>query len=261
MSETRRIELRGEPVAGGKLPLVCAPLVGRTRDEVLAELAAILPKRPDLLEWRVDFFDGIGDTAAVVDLAATIQRVAGETPLLFTRRSSREGGEPIALGEQQVIELHRAVCASRCCDLVDWELGSAPDDLRRVREETRAAGILLVASFHDFERTPPLEVLADRFAAAERAGADIAKVAVMPRSPEDVLTLLQATARARRELRIPLISMSMGAYGSLTRLVGWVFGSAVTFAVGKAGSAPGQIPIEDVNAVIDLLQRSMRGPP
>ena len=94
-------------------------------------------------------------------------------------------------------------------------------------------------------------------AEVEKLDADVAKVAVMPQKLEDVLTLMQATLAASRELRIPVISMSMGAWGALSRLFGGVFGSALTFAVGAASSAPGQVPIEDVRAALALLRKSM----
>jgi hypothetical protein len=46
---------------GGETPLLCTPLVGRTRKRVLAEAASVLRQKPDLVEWRVDFFDAVGD--------------------------------------------------------------------------------------------------------------------------------------------------------------------------------------------------------
>ena len=122
MTETKLIHLRGKPVSGGAHPLICTPLVGRTREAVRAELAAVLPKKPDLIEWRVDFFEGIGDTALVIDTARSMKASAGETPILFTRRSSREGGEPIALVEADVVKLYEAVCAARCVDMIDYEM-------------------------------------------------------------------------------------------------------------------------------------------
>jgi 3-dehydroquinate dehydratase-1 len=100
--------------------------------------------------------------------------------------------------------------------------------------------------------------LAAKFLTADQLGADVAKVAVMPRDFDDVLTLLTATRQASKKLRIPLISMSMGPLGAITRLVGGVFGSSLSFAVGAASSAPGQVPIEDLNAVLEILQKSMR---
>jgi 3-dehydroquinate dehydratase-1 len=78
----------------------------------------------------------------------------------------------------------------------------------------------------------------------------------MPQSLQDVHRLLGATLRASERLAIPVISMSMGGLGAVTRLCGGVFGSALTFAVGSAASAPGQVPIADVRAAVAVLQRA-----
>src|SRR5207237_7681533 len=109
-------------------------------------------------------------------------------------------------------------------------------------------------SFHDFKATPPADALVQRFERAAALGADAGKIAEMPQSLEDVLTLLAATARASASASIPLVSMAMGPLGAVTRASGWLFGSAMTFAVGASSSAPGQMPIDDVRAAIEVLQ-------
>ncbi|MBI5276108.1 MAG: type I 3-dehydroquinate dehydratase [Burkholderiales bacterium] len=255
----RPISISGRPLAGGRLPAVCAPLVGRTRDALLAECRVVAAKRPDLLEWRVDFFEGIVDVAAVLDAAAALRSAAGGIPLLFTRRSSREGGEAIAIGEAQVVAMYRAVCEARAADLVDFEASNDEADVRAVREASRGHGLGLVLSHHNFHFTPPAGELVARFVQAERLGADVAKVAVMPRSAEDVLCLFDATLQASRQLAIPVVSMSMAGLGAVSRLAGGVFGSALTFAVGREASAPGQVPIEDVRLVAEVLRRVSEG--
>lgn len=253
------IQLGGKPIAGGKFPLICAPLVGRTFDRLIAELEEVLPKKPDVLEWRVDFFEDIGDQTAVIAAASAIKHKAGKIPLLFTRRSVIEGGENIALSEAQVITLYNAVCASSCIDLIDYEMANDPANIAQVRASACDNGVLLVLSFHNFSFTPGLETLTEKFLLADQLGADVAKVAVMPRDLGDVLTLLTATYEASKKLHIPLISMSMGPMGAITRVAGSVFGSALSFAVGAASSAPGQVPIEDLNAAIEILDTSMGG--
>jgi 3-dehydroquinate dehydratase-1 len=259
MPTNKPIELNGQAIAGGKFPLVCTPLVGRTPEQLMAELAVVLPKQPDVLEWRVDYFDAIGDSAAVIATAHAIKQAAGNIPLLFTRRSTMEGGEKIAINEDQVIAMYTAVCESKSIDLIDYEMANDARNIDRVRTAAKANDIKLVLSFHDFSLTPGLETLAGKFLTAEQLGADVAKVAVMPRDLDDVLTLLTATREASKKLRIPLISMSMGPYGAMTRLFGWAFGSALTFAVGASSSAPGQVPIEDLNTALTILQKSMGG--
>ena len=259
MQTNKPIELNGQPIAGGKFPLICTPLVGRTLEKLMTELDVVLSKKPDVLEWRVDFFEQIGDTAGVIAAASAIKSKAGEIPLLFTRRSTIEGGEKIALSEAQVIAMYAAVCESKSIDLIDYEMANDAANIVRVRDAAKANGIKLVLSFHNFSYTPGLETLAAKFLMADQLGADVAKVAVMPRDLDDVLTLLTATRDASKKLRIPLISMSMGPYGALTRMVGGVFGSSLTFAVGASSSAQGQVPIEDLNAVLAILQKSMAG--
>jgi 3-dehydroquinate dehydratase-1 len=253
------IDARGKKL-GGETPLICTPLVGRSRERILAEAASVVDKKPDVIEWRVDFFEGIGDTAAVLGVARALRETAGALPILCTRRTRRAGGEPIAIGDEDVVRLYDAVGASRLVDFIDFEMGNDPEHVRRVRESTRAHGTRLILSYHNFGYTPGSEFLVQRFLEAERLGADVAKVAVMPRDRTDVLTLLAATAEADAKGGIPLISMAMGPLGSVTRMIGGVFGSSLSFAVGEAASAPGQIPIADLTAVFDILRRARGGP-
>lgn len=256
MQQPRPIILGTRPLAGGRLPAVCAPLVARTRDALAAEAAAVAAKQPDLLEWRVDFFERIADTGEVLAAARALKQAAAGIPVLFTRRAQREGGQPIALTEPQVLALYEAVAASGTVDALDFEMCNAAADVELVRGLARTHGLALVLSFHDFQQTPSDEELRARFTQAQRLGADVAKLAVMPRSVADVHRLLGATLQASEALPIPVVSMAMGGIGAVSRLAGGVFGSALTFAVGSAPSAPGQIPIEDVRAALAVLQRA-----
>lgn len=253
----RPIFIKGRPLAGGRLPAICAPLVAGSADALAAEARAVAAKAPDLLEWRVDFFSAVADTQAVLAAAKAIHAAAGGVPLLFTRRSTLEGGQPIALDEPGVVALYRAVCEQGLVDLVDFEMSRDEEHIRAVQGAARAAGIGLVLSFHDFHRTPDADAIVERFRLAEALGADVGKVAVMPEREEDVLRLLDATAEASRACGIPIVSMSMGGIGAVSRIAGGVFGSALTFAVGAKSSAPGQMPIEDVRAVLAVLQRAV----
>jgi 3-dehydroquinate dehydratase I len=253
------IHVHGQPISCENTPLICTPLVGKTPEAVINELAVVLPKRPDVIEWRVDFFEEIGTLATVIDVAGRIKQAAGAIPIIFTCRSMNEGGERIQLDGAGVVQLLAAVCAGRCVDIIDYELSNAADDRARLRQASRANDVAMIMSYHNFQSTPDAATLAAKFMDAERLGADIAKVAVMPRSPEDVLTLLGAVWRASEAGSIPLIAMSMGGIGAVSRMVGGVFGSALTFAVGKSSSAPGQIAIEDLRIALNTVGRSVTG--
>jgi 3-dehydroquinate dehydratase I len=258
MSDGKIIDIRGRRL-GGATPLICSPLVGRTRDAILAEAATVVAKQPDVIEWRVDYFGDIADTAAVLDAGRALRAAVGDAPVIFTRRSTKEGGEPIAIGDEDVVRLYDAVGASGLVDFVDFEMGNDADHIRRVRESARRHGTRLILSYHNFGYTPGVDFLVQRFLEAERLGGDVAKVAVMPRDRGDVLALLAATSQAEAKARIPLISMSMGPLGAVTRMIGGVFGSSLSFAVGAGSSAPGQLPIADLAAVYEILARTRGG--
>ena len=259
MNQTKPIQVQGKPLGGGVVPAIITPLVGKTLAAILDEVATTVPKQPDLLEWRVDFFEAIGDIKAVVDAAQAIRQASGGIPVLLTRRNVTEGGMPIPIAEPAVVAMYAAACQARCVEMIDYELSNAPGDLKLLREVSASYGIAMIMSYHNFQMTPDADTLDSKFAAAERLGADVAKIAVMPTNAQDVLALLAATDRARQALKIPLISMSMGGIGSLSRIMGWVYGSAATFAVGKSSSAPGQIAIEDLRAVLTTVRKAVTG--
>jgi 3-dehydroquinate dehydratase-1 len=258
MGTTKVIDIRGRKL-GGSTPLICSPLVGRTPERLLAEAASVAAKEPDVIEWRVDFFGPIGETAVVLETGRTLRASIGDAPLIFTRRSIREGGEPIAIGDDDVVRLYDAVGASGIVDFLDFEMGNDAEHVKRVVTDARAHGTRVILSYHNFAYTPGLEFLVQRVLDAERLGGDVAKVAVMPRDRNDVLTLLAASSQAEAKARIPLISMAMGPLGALTRMVGGLFGSSLSFAVGEGSSAPGQMPIADLKAVYAIIERARGG--
>ena len=245
------IAIRGKRAA---YPLICAPLVGADRNALLAEAKAALTAGADILEWRIDF---LKDFSSAIQTGRALREAIGSLPLLLTRRSVAEGGQPVSLSEKEIVDLYREACAAGFADLVDYEMSSAEADIQSVREAARRHGVGLVCSFHDFERTPPLAELAKQFRRAQELGGDVAKVSVMARNSEDVLTLLAATQQASKALELPLIGISMGPHGALSRTIGFAFGSALTFGVAAAGSAPGQMPIGELRSAIEIARKAL----
>lgn len=235
--------------------MICTPLVGQTKEKIVGQLEQVLLKQPDVIEWRVDFFEHVDDTEQVLDVVDTVKKEIGDKPLIFTLRSVREGGHPVSLTDEEAIALNAEVCRRTAAEYVDCELSNDPEHIRYLRKVAADNGKLVIGSFHDFNMTPSRDVLLGKITAAERFGLDVAKVAVMPQSLEDVLTLLGVTLEAKRRVRIPLITMSMGKHGAVSRMVGGIFGSSLSFAVGALSSAPGQIPIDDLKTVFDIIDR------
>ncbi|SDJ56055.1 type I 3-dehydroquinate dehydratase [Salimicrobium halophilum] len=234
---------------------ICTPIVGRTIDEVKEELRTIVPKEPDLLEWRADNFRNLADTEQVLAVLETIGDVKKDIPLLFTIRDQNEGGESLDIDSSHKIDLIERVAANSHVSLIDFEVKQSEEDLHRVKEAAVANNKQLILSYHDFSSTPSKEEMMSTLEAAKTKGADYAKLSVTPETKQDVLSLLTVTEEAERTLGIPVITMAMGGLGTVTRMFGWYFGSIVTFAVGGHPSAPGQIPIEDLEKTIAHIRK------
>jgi 3-dehydroquinate dehydratase I len=195
----------------------------------------------------------------VLDVARAIRQAGGSIPIIFTRRASHEGGEAIGVAEEAVVALYETVAASGLVDIIDYELSQSSQNKVRLRAASRSHGVSMILSYHNFKNTPAVAELVGKIAAAEQQGADIAKVAVMPAAPGDVLVLLEATLAASAQVQIPIVTMSMGAVGAMSRLCGWMYGSVITYAVGQGSSAPGQMPIDDLRAALTALQHGGAG--
>ena len=136
----------------------------------------------------------------------------------------------------------------------DVEFFPNQEELPALIGQAHKAGVAVVCSSHDFHKTPSRTEMVTRLTAMQQAGADLPKLAVMPNSPSDVLELLAATAEmAEQHPETPVITMSMGALGAVSRLCGETFGSAMTFANPGQASAPGQVALDVVNEVLDSL--------
>lgn len=240
---------------GSGMPKVCVPIVEKTREDILSTAKAICSTEADLVEWRADWYEDVSAFSEVIKTADMLRSILGETPLLFTFRSAREGGEK-ELSLESYAALLENVAKTGFVDLIDVEVFSGDDAVKNIIQTAHAHGIKVIASNHDFEGTPAREELVARLCKMQDLGADILKIAVMPQTRSDVLTLLSVTEEmSSLHTSRPVITMSMGRTGTLSRLCGEVFGSAVTFASFGKVSAPGQIAIEDLKAGLLLLHK------
>lgn len=143
-------------------------------------------------------------------------------------------------------------------DLVDVEAFTGDEIVKEIIEEVHKVNVKVVASNHDFDKTPAKEEIVSRLRNMQELGADIPKIAVMPNSKKDVLVLLAATEEMSSEYADrPIITMSMAGTGVISRLCGEVFGSALTFGAAKKASAPGQMEVNNLETVLQLLHKSL----
>ena len=130
--------------------------------------------------------------------------------------------------------------------------------VKEIIEAAHEVIVKVVASNHDFDRTPEKDDIVSRLRKMQDLGADIPKIAVMPNNKKDVLVLLSATEEMASEYADrPIITMSMAGTGVISRLCGEVFGSALTFGAAKKASAPGQMEVNNLETVLQLLHKSL----
>ena len=253
---TKPLKIRNTIIGAG-IPKICVPVTGRSREMIRQQAVKIAAAQPDLVEWRADYFEEIETPEAVAEILSTLRGILREIPILFTFRTEKEGGErPIE--KKNYVKLNETVAKTGLADAIDVELyldENVTIPLIRVIQE---CGCIVVSSNHHFSRTPKREELELIFGDMEKSGADIMKVAVMPRSPEEVLNLLMVTQEISAKSERPVITMSMGGQGVLSRMSGELFGSSVTFAAVEEASAPGQIPIEELRMVLHVLHKSLQ---
>lgn len=237
---------------GSGIPKICVPIVEKTSDEIKAAAEQIVKLPADLVEWRADWYEDWQDAAAVLKLLVELQRILKGKPLLFTLRTKAEGGEA-KVTEDVYFELILRVARVGSADLLDVEYFRGERTGEMIRE-AKLAGKKVISSSHDFQKTPDAEELLSRLADMEEEGADLVKVAVMPKNKKDVLELLEVTRKASEgTIQVPCITMAMGSLGVGTRILGETFGSAVTFGTMGKASAPGQLEVKELKQILDTL--------
>lgn len=245
-------------VIGEGMPKICIPVTGKTGEEIKKETGEIIKLNPDLVEWRIDCWEEKTGEEKKWEMLKTISDILGEIPLLFTFRTAAEGGSR-EIGTGDYVKLLKAAAKTGYADLIDVEVFSCGELAKSLIEELHQAGTKVVASNHHFDRTPSREEIFSRMKNMEESGADILKMAVMPENFSDMCRLLEATAAFSRESRHPLITMSMGKTGVLSRLCGEITGSCVTFGAGVNASAPGQMEAGRLRKILEEIHQIQAG--
>ena len=202
-----------------------------------SELERARELRLDLIEARVDLMEP-EKIRENLDLIADYGFYS-----VLTVRPLWEGGG-FKGNEEERLNLFKELISHPAVGAVDVELRA--EILPEVRDLTKGEGKKLIVSYHDFERTPEKEEIREIFERAVESGADIVKTAFMGSSHQDAAKVCSVMA----ELSHPKIFMVMGEAGKFTRVVGFSFGSLLTYTFFGRPVAPGQIEAEKL---VELL--------
>lgn len=249
------MRIKGKEIGTGR-PCVCVPVMGKTKQEIVDEILSLADSAVDIIEWRVDAFSEYKNYNAIREVLQEAAPHLKDKVFLYTFRTKAQGGLGIVTSEE-LEDIHELAAESGCVDLLDLEYFEEDYPMIKIHE-LQEKGVKIVASHHDFVETPEREVMKMLLENMCAGNADIVKIAVMPQTEEDVLRLLSVTNEFYRENPdTPIISMSMGKLGMISRLCGETFGSCVTFAANKESSAPGQMNMQKVVEIVDFLHKNL----
>jgi 3-dehydroquinate dehydratase-1 len=253
----RPVKVRDVVIGEGRVKTI-VPITGTTADEAIAQARNIgASAQTDVVEFRIDFLDIALDGGKLALLGPKVVAELKGKPLIVTFRTKAEGGNQ-AIADADYAALYETLLKARFADLIDVEMFRAEPVVRRLVAAAHAAGGFVVMSNHDFSGTPPAAELLARLRKQQELGADVLKLAMMPRNPGDVLELLRATwEMSSRYAERPMMTMSMGGTGVVSRFAGEIFGSAMSFGMIGRASAPGQVEVDRLAGVLDLVHRSL----
>lgn len=251
----KSFQIKGITIGEGR-PVICVPVVEAASEDVIAKIRELTEKNVQMLEWRVDCFSKAADPEAVRAVLEAVKPFVTKTVFLFTFRTKQQGGS-MRLEEKKIIQLNEIAAKSGCADMIDMEFFEASRPEKEIRRLQRM-GARIIASHHDFHGTPDERILRMLLEQMQQGGADVAKLAVMPKDADDVLRLLKVTYDVKKKYpTLPVVTMSMGGLGVISRLSGEVFGSCITFGADGAVSAPGQMQMDTLAYILDALHGSI----
>lgn len=207
----------------------------------------------DILEVRSDYFDEAEDEAHI----AIVEKIAGSfpgCPVIYTYRSSREGGE----GTRSVEAYHRLLkkVIENCrIDLIDIEYLTDENVVKDLIASAKKNNIKVLLSNHDFEETPSLEEMQKLIYRMDTEGGDILKVAYAPKTVSDTLDVMHAVHKGKSALGDKVIGISMGEMGAITRVSGGTFGSCMTYGYIADTAAPGQVHASKIKEALKVYEQ------
>ncbi len=238
-----------------KLPVkTIVPITAKTREQAIAQAKVIAANADtDLAEFRIDLLNFASDRKQVIALGHELKQILGTKPLIATIRTHNEGGQ-LTISDADYGKTYQAYLQQPFMDMLDVEMFRDQQIVKDTVKMAHAKKVLIVMSNHDFQKTPPESEIIKRLLKQDELGADILKIAVMPQNKQDVFTLMNATLKVSQQSKKPLLTMSMGKLGTISRIATANMGGSFSFGMIGEASAPGQIDVTQLKQFLKTVQ-------
>ncbi|HFG6862976.1 type I 3-dehydroquinate dehydratase [Acinetobacter baumannii] len=230
------------------------PITAKTKEQALAQAQVIANTADvDLAEFRIDLLSFASDTKQVIALGHELKKILGNKPMIATIRTKNEGGQ-LEISDVDYGKTYQAYLKNPFMDWLDVEMFRDQKVVSDIVQKAHQKKVLIVMSNHDFQKTPSQDEIEKRLLKQDQMGADILKIAVMPKSKQDVFTLMNATLKVSQQTTKPLLTMSMGQLGTISRVATANMGGSYSFGMIGQASAPGQIDVTKLKQILQTVQ-------
>ncbi|EMC7871002.1 type I 3-dehydroquinate dehydratase [Acinetobacter baumannii] len=230
------------------------PITAKNKEQALAQAQVIANTADaDLAEFRIDLLSFASDTKQVIALGHELKKILGNKPMIATIRTKNEGGQ-LEISDADYGKNYQAYLKNPFMDWLDVEMFRDQKVVSEIVQKAHQKKVLVVMSNHDFQKTPSQDEIEKRLLKQDQMGADVLKIAVMPKSKQDVFTLMNATLKVSQQTTKPLLTMSMGQLGTISRVATANMGGSYSFGMIGQASAPGQIDVAKLKQILQTVQ-------
>ncbi|MEX3801784.1 type I 3-dehydroquinate dehydratase [Acinetobacter baumannii] len=251
-AEPVALAAQAQPAATAVKTIV--PITAKTKEQALAQAQVIANTADaDLAEFRIDLLSFASDTKQVIALGHELKKILGNKPMIATIRTKNEGSQP-EISDADYGKTYQAYLKNPFMDWLDVEMFRDQKVVSEIVQKAHQKKVLVVMSNHDFQKTPSQDEIEKRLLKQDQMGADVLKIAVMPKSKQDVFTLMNATLKVSQQTTKPLLTMSMGQLGTISRVATANMGGSYSFGMIGQASAPGQIDVTKLKQILQTVQ-------
>ncbi|ENW04018.1 catabolic 3-dehydroquinate dehydratase [Acinetobacter beijerinckii ANC 3835] len=249
------VQKQVELSALAQLPVkTIVPITAKNKEQAIAQAKVIAANQDaDLAEFRIDLLDFAADSKQVIALGHELKNILATKPMIATIRTHNEGGK-LTISDADYGKTYQAYLKQPFMDMLDVEMFRDQQVVKNTVKLAHDKKVLIVMSNHDFQQTPSEDEIVKRLLKQDELGADILKIAVMPQSKQDVFTLMNATLKVSQQSKKPLLTMSMGKLGTISRIATANMGGSFSFGMIGEASAPGQIDVTQLKQFLKTVQ-------
>lgn len=245
---TKIINIGNLELGDNKPERIIVPITAKTYKDVLVQANRLITEPVDIVEWRLDYLQSnLSDFDTLIGTAIDLKSILGETPIIATNRTVKEGGDFDYPGNLYT-DTYNQLIQAEIIDAIDVEFSREDIEIAQLRSLTTNGDVTLIMSHHDFEKSPDKNELIFLMSQMAKGNPDIIEVAIAATNREDVMNLMDATLAADHQIQQPLITLSIGELGKITQLAGKTFGSIATF--GTIENNPNQLSVSMLKDVL-----------